>query len=82
MYDMGTFYEAKSVQEAVELRLAHPEADIIAGGTDVLVQMREGRRAGKSPSICPSQNLIMTSSMSSLSILPCATPKVTFGIIF
>ncbi|MCR5769161.1 MAG: xanthine dehydrogenase FAD-binding subunit XdhB [Lachnospiraceae bacterium] len=48
MYDMGTFYEAKSVQEAVELRLAHPEADIIAGGTDVLVQMREGRRAGKS----------------------------------
>ena len=29
------------------LRLAHPEAQIIAGGTDVLVQMREGRRAGK-----------------------------------
>ncbi|MBP5332497.1 MAG: FAD binding domain-containing protein, partial [Lachnospiraceae bacterium] len=48
MYDMGTFYEAKSVQEAIELRLAHPEADIIAGGTDVLVQMREGKRAGKS----------------------------------
>ena len=36
-----------TVEEAVKLRLEHPEAQIIAGGTDVLVQMREGRRAGK-----------------------------------
>ena len=48
MYDINVLYQAKSVQEAVELHLAHPEADIIAGGTDVLVQMREGKRAGKS----------------------------------
>ena len=47
MYDMKALYEATSVQNAVELRLAHPEAQIIAGGTDVLVQMREGKRAGK-----------------------------------
>ena len=47
MYDMAAFYEASSVQDAVALRLAHPEAQIIAGGTDVLVQMREGKRAGK-----------------------------------
>lgn len=46
MYDMKALYEASSVQEAVELRLAHPEAKIIAGGSDVLVQMREGRLAG------------------------------------
>ena len=47
MYDMKALYEATSVQNAVELRLEHPEAQIIAGGSDVLVQMREGRRAGK-----------------------------------
>ncbi len=48
MYDIQTLYQAKSVRDAVALRLAHPEADIIAGGSDVLVQMREGKRAGKS----------------------------------
>ena len=46
MYDMSAYYEAKSVDDAVALRLNHPEADIIAGGSDVLVQMREGKRAG------------------------------------
>ena len=34
------------MQDAVRLRLAHPQAHIIAGGSDVLVQMREGKRAG------------------------------------
>ena len=47
MYDLSALYEAASVQDAVALRMAHPEAQIIAGGTDVLVQMREGKRAGK-----------------------------------
>ena len=47
MYDMKALYQAKSVEDAIALRLAHPEAQIIAGGTDVLVQMREGKRAGK-----------------------------------
>ena len=47
MYDMKALYEAQSVADAVRLRLDHPEAQIIAGGSDVLVQMREGRRAGK-----------------------------------
>lgn len=46
MYDMKALYQAKSVQDAINLRLQHPEAQIIAGGSDVLVQMREGKRAG------------------------------------
>jgi len=47
MYDIAALYEASSVQDAVALRLAHPDAQIIAGGTDVLVQVRSGKRAGK-----------------------------------
>ena len=47
MYDIGRLYQAKSVEDAGALRLAHPNADIIAGGSDVLVQIREGKRAGK-----------------------------------
>ena len=47
MYDIKALYEADSVAHAIELRLEHPEAQIIAGGSDVLVQMREGKRAGK-----------------------------------
>lgn len=47
MYDIKALYEAESVQHAVALRLEHPEAQILAGGSDVLVQIREGKRAGK-----------------------------------
>lgn len=47
MYDMKALYEAESVEHACKLLLEHPEAQVIAGGSDVLVQMREGKRAGK-----------------------------------
>lgn len=46
MYDMKALYEAESVPHAVQLLQAHPKAQIIAGGSDVLIQMREGKRAG------------------------------------
>lgn len=46
MYDIKALYEAESVRDAVRLLQEHPEAQIIAGGSDVLVQIREGRRAG------------------------------------
>lgn len=44
MYDLKALYEAESVAHAIQLLQEHPEAQIIAG-SDVLVQMREGRRA-------------------------------------
>lgn len=46
MYDIKALYEATSAQHAVSLLVEHPDAQIIAGGSDVLVQIREGRRAG------------------------------------
>ncbi len=43
MYDLKALYEAESVAHAVySFVQEHPEAQIIAGGSDVLVQMREG----------------------------------------
>lgn len=46
MYDIGKLYEADSVEHAISLLIEHPEAEILAGGSDVLVQIREGKRAG------------------------------------
>lgn len=46
MYDIGKLYEADSVEHAISLLNEHPEAEILAGGSDVLVQIREGKRAG------------------------------------
>ncbi len=46
MYDISALYEATSVQNAVELMQAHPEATLIAGGSDVLIKIREGKLAG------------------------------------
>ena len=46
MYDFSALYEATSVQNAVELLQAHPNAVLIAGGSDVLIKMREGKLAG------------------------------------
>lgn len=46
MYDIKALYEAVSVEDAVRLLTEHPEAIIIAGGSDVLIKMREGKLAG------------------------------------
>jgi xanthine dehydrogenase FAD-binding subunit len=46
MYDIEAIYEADSVLEAVELLRFHPGARVIAGGSDVLIKVREGRLAG------------------------------------
>lgn len=46
MYDFKAIYEAKSVAHAIGLLQEHPQAVIIAGGSDVLIKMREGKLAG------------------------------------
>ncbi|MCL1993345.1 MAG: xanthine dehydrogenase FAD-binding subunit XdhB [Spirochaetes bacterium] len=46
MYDIEALYEAESVADAVELLREHPAALVIAGGSDVLVEIRAGKLAG------------------------------------
>lgn len=48
MFDIRSFYEAASVEDAVEALVRDENAEIISGGTDVLIRVREGRDAGKS----------------------------------
>lgn len=46
MYDFNHLYEPASVAEAIEMRKNHPDAKVIAGGSDLLVQLRDGVNAG------------------------------------
>ena len=48
MYDIEEYYNAKTVEEAVRLLREHPDARVIAGGSDVLIKIREGKMAGVS----------------------------------
>ncbi len=48
MYDIGCYYHAETVEEAVKLLKDHPDARVIAGGSDVLIKIREGKMAGVS----------------------------------
>lgn len=46
MYDISSIYKATSVDDAIAALKADPEALVIAGGTDVLIKIREGKLAG------------------------------------
>lgn len=46
MYDIHQLYEASSVEHALNLRLEHPQAIIISGGSDILIGIRAGQLAG------------------------------------
>ena len=46
MYDIKSIYRAKSVADAIRALQADPSAIVIAGGTDVLIKIREGKLAG------------------------------------
>jgi xanthine dehydrogenase FAD-binding subunit len=46
MYDIEALYEAENPAHAVELLKEYPEARIIAGGSDVLIEIRSGGLTG------------------------------------
>lgn len=47
MFDISSLYKASSVDDAVAALSRDPEAVVIAGGTDVLIKVREGGLAGR-----------------------------------
>ena len=69
MFDIKSFYEAKDVQDAVQALVNEPDAEVISGGTDVLIRVREGKDAGKA--------LVSIHNMRSISRFPknCITTR-------
>ena len=47
MFDIQEIYQPQNLQEALALAGRYPEAVIIAGGTDVLIEVRGGKLAGR-----------------------------------
>lgn len=48
MYDFENYYSATSTDDAINALSNNPDAIVISGGTDVLVQIRSGKLAGAS----------------------------------
>ena len=48
MFDIKSLYRAASVSDALDALQKNPDSQIIAGGTDVLIRVREGKWAGAS----------------------------------
>ena len=46
LYDFKALYEAESPQDACRLLLEHPGSRVLAGGSDVLIKLREGKYRG------------------------------------
>jgi len=46
MFDIDDIYEAENPSHAVELLQKNPEAKIVAGGSDILMRIREGKFSG------------------------------------
>ena len=47
MFDIAGFYEARSVDDAVRALSEDENAELINGGTDVLIRVRAGKDAGR-----------------------------------
>ena len=47
MFDISFLYEANDVKDAIKKLVENENSEIISGGTDVLIRVREGKDAGK-----------------------------------
>lgn len=46
MFDISFLYEAKDVKDAIKKLVENDNSEVISGGTDVLIRVREGKDAG------------------------------------
>lgn len=46
MYDLKKLYLPNTVEKTIELMKKHPSAHILAGGSDLLIKIRDGKMAG------------------------------------
>ncbi len=46
MFDVSFIYEAKDVKDAIKKLVENENSEVISGGTDVLIRVREGKDAG------------------------------------
>ena len=46
MFDVSFVYEAKDVKDAIKKLVENEKSEIISGGTDVLIRVREGKDVG------------------------------------
>ena len=46
MFDISFLYEANDVKDAIKKLSENPNSEIVSGGTDVLIRVREGKDAG------------------------------------
>lgn len=47
MFDMKSLYEPANVADAVAILSARPESTVLAGGSDILVKLRDGKMLGR-----------------------------------
>lgn len=77
MYDIEKIVQAASVEQAIQALVDDPKALVICGGSDVLVQIREGRLAG-----CSLVSIQGIPELSGVSMEPDGTIVIGSGTTF
>lgn len=77
MYDIADYYQATSIDDAVRHLAANPQARLIAGGTDVLIQLHHMN--GKYRHLVDIHNL---AELNGITLLPDGTLRIGSGTTF